>query len=391
MKRALVALFVFLSWLALHSCTARALETEARSAIIVDHETGVVLMEKNADLPLPPASMLKLMTLKMVFEALEDDRMQLTDTLAVSQHAVSYKGSTMYLNTTDRVSVEDLIRGIVVLSGNDACVVLAETLSPDGTEAGFANLMNARAKELGLTSSVFVNSNGWPHPDQKMSARDLVALAGQLVREFPQYYHYFAETEFEFRNRAPANRFNRNPLLKLDLGADGLKTGYTSDAGYGLVGSAVRNNRRVVFAMMGLSNTQKRTYEAQRYVDWYYRQFKSVKLFEKDEIVLDAPVWLGDQRTVGATVEDDLIVPQPVFGDGTIEASAVFDGIVEAPVDNGTMVGRLVVSVGGLEKEISVPLVAASSIEQGGFGVRMQVAAQTLLKRLLEFGLSLTR
>ena len=388
MKHAVTVLAVLLSGQLLFTNSAYALETEAKSAIIVDHTTGVVLMEKNADVPMPPASMLKLMTLNMVFEALDDDRMALTDMLPVSKHAMSYKGSTMYLDTTDRVSVEDLIRGIVILSGNDASVVFAEALSPDGTEAGFAKLMTERALELGMKNSVFVNSNGWPHPDQKMSARDLAILTGRLASEFPQYYHYFAETEFAFDNRAPANRFNRNPLLTLGLGADGLKTGYTSASGYGLAGSAVQNDRRVVFVMMSLPSVSIRTLEAQRYVDWFYRQFKGIKLFEKDEIVRNVPVWLGTERTVGTAVAADLVVPQPVFGDGTITAHAVFDRTLEAPIDNGETVGSLVVTIGGLEREIIVPLVAANAVERGGFGVRMQVSARILMKRLLDFGLS---
>lgn len=220
-----------------------AFETIAKSAIVFDTNSKLVLMEKNADLALPPASMSKLMTLNMVFEALEDGRLKLDDTLPVSKHAEKYGGSTMFLTTQDTVTVEELIRGVVVLSGNDASAVLAEALSPDGTEIGFAKMMTKRAKSLGMKNSTFENSNGMPSINHKMSVRDLSILADRLISVFPQYYSYFAENEFRFKNRAPDNRFNRNPLLKMNIGADGLKTGHTRESGYGLVGSAVQGDR----------------------------------------------------------------------------------------------------------------------------------------------------
>ena len=248
--------------LGLLALPAAAFETEATAAYVIDHNTGQVLLDINADQPLPPASMSKLMTLNMVFEALEDGRLTLDTILPVSEHAMSYGGSTMFLNTRDRVSVEDLILGVVVLSGNDASAVLAEALSPDGTEAGFATLMTQRARQLGMMNSTFRNSNGWPAEGHVMSARDLGILAERLITEFPQYYTYFALREFEFDGRAPANRFNRNPLLGLGIGADGLKTGHTEEAGYGLVGSAMQGDRRVTFVISGLDSAEARAREA---------------------------------------------------------------------------------------------------------------------------------
>ncbi|NNK79442.1 MAG: D-alanyl-D-alanine carboxypeptidase, partial [Litoreibacter sp.] len=203
---------------------AIAFETQARSAIVIDVRTGQTLMEKNADMALPPASMSKLMTLNMVFEALEDGRLSLDQIVPVSRKASDYGGSSMFLTDQDRVTIEDLIRGVIVLSGNDASAVLAEAISPDGTEAGFATMMTQRGVQLGLTNSTFANSNGWPAPGHRMSTRDLALLGERLITEFPQYYGYFAETEFAFDGRVPDNRFNRNPLLKLNIGADGLKT-----------------------------------------------------------------------------------------------------------------------------------------------------------------------
>ena len=229
--------------LALFAMPASAFDTQARAAFVLDFSTGTVLLAKNADDPLPPASMSKLMTLYMAFEAVRDGRLQLDERLPVSQHAMSYGGSTMFLDTTDRVRVDDLLRGIVVLSGNDACAVLAEALSPDGTERGFAELMTRRAQQMGMTNSTFKNSNGWPADGHLMSMRDLTLLASRLIRDFPDFYPMFAEQTFQFDGRAPQNVSNRNPLLGLGIGADGLKTGHTQEAGYGLVGSARQGER----------------------------------------------------------------------------------------------------------------------------------------------------
>ena len=241
-KLSLILMLALPSW-------GNALDLSARAAYVVDFESGTVLLSKNAETPLPPASMSKLMTLLMTFEALDDGRLSISQKLPVSEHAMSYGGSTMFLDTTDRVSVEDLLRGIIVLSGNDACAVLAEALSPDGTEAGFARMMTERGKQIGLTASTFANSNGWPAAGHRMSMRDLVIISSLLIENYPQYYSLFSEKEFKFDGRAPANTQNRNPLLGLGIGADGLKTGHTNEAGYGLVGSAVQGDRRVVLAL----------------------------------------------------------------------------------------------------------------------------------------------
>ncbi|MEX0369008.1 MAG: D-alanyl-D-alanine carboxypeptidase family protein, partial [Tateyamaria sp.] len=206
-----------------------AFETNATAAYVIDDTTGTVLLNKNADDPLPPASMSKLMTLYMAFEAIERGQLSMTDELVVSAHANSFGGSTLFLKQGERVSVEDLIRGIIVLSGNDACVVIAEALSPDGTEAGFARLMTRRAQEMGMTNSTFANSSGWPAAGHRMSMRDLGLLAQRLIRDYPEYYPMFSETEFLFDANESSNRFNRNPLLGLGIGADGLKTGHTQE------------------------------------------------------------------------------------------------------------------------------------------------------------------
>lgn len=355
-----------------------AFETQATAAYVIDHNTGQVLLDINADIPLPPASMSKLMTLNMVFEALEDGRLDLDTLLSVSQHAMDYGGSTMFLNTRDRVSVEDLLRGVIVLSGNDATAVLAEALSPDGTEEGFATLMTQRARQLGMMNSTFRNSNGWPAPGHVMSMRDLGILAERLITEFPQYYHYFAETEFAFDGRAPDNRFNRNPLLALGIGADGLKTGHTAEAGYGLVGSAVQGDRRVTFVIAGLTSADARAREAERIVNWAFRQFAEREVVGEGVLVTQADVFLGDAPTVGLTTAASISMLLPSLLENGVEAEAIFNGPIHAPITAGQELGELVIRVEGFG-ERRVPLVATSDVGTAGLMSRLRTAARQVM------------
>ena len=369
------------------SVPADAFETQAKAAYVIDQTTGTVLMTKNADEPLPPASMSKLMTLYMAFEAVERGKsnggLDLTEELPVSQHAMSYGGSTMFLDTTDRVKVEDLLRGIIVLSGNDACVVIAEALSPDGTEAGFARLMTQRAQQMGMTNSTFANSNGWPAAGHRMSVRDLGLLAMRLITDYPQYYPMFAQQEFLFDGRAPQNKSNRNPLLGLGIGADGLKTGHTQEAGYGLVGSAKQGDRRVIFVLSGLDSTAARAQESEAIVNWAFRQFSQRSMGDKGTLIAEAPVVLGAQGTVGMELENDLSVLVPVSGGSDVSAEVVYTGPLRAPITKGQSVGELVLTRGDLP-EGRVPLVAKDSVAAGGFLVKLEAAARHLLTRLNE-------
>jgi len=358
-----------------------AFETVAKSAIIFDTNSKLVLMQKNADLALPPASMSKLMTLNMVFEALEDGRLRLDDTLPVSKLAEKYGGSTMFLTTQDTVTVEELIRGVVVLSGNDASTVLAEALSPDGTEVGFAKMMTKRAKSLGMQNSTFENSNGMPSINHKMSVRDLSTLANRLITVFPQYYGYFAEKEFRFNNRAPDNRFNRNPLLKMKIGADGLKTGHTRESGYGLVGSAVQGDRRIIFVLSGLRSESVRAKEAKRMATWAFRQFTTVKLAEKGEVVDTASVWLGLSKKVNMVVESDIDILVPVLEKENISTQLVYLSPIKAPIAAGTKIAELIVSIPELADK-SFPVVAGETVAEGNFWGRFK-ASTTILGKLL--------
>ncbi|MVO16658.1 D-alanyl-D-alanine carboxypeptidase [Rhodobacteraceae bacterium CY05] len=369
-------------FLGLSVLSASAFETKARAAYVLDQRTDTVLLAKNAEQPLPPASMSKLMTLYVAFEAIRDGRLTLDEQLPVSEHAMSYGGSTMFLDTTDRVRVEDLLRGIIVLSGNDACVVLAEALSPDGTEAGFARYMTKRAQQLGMMNSTFANANGWPAAGHRMSVQDLAILAEHLIEDFPEYYPLFSETEFKFDGRAPSNTRNRNPLLSLGIGADGLKTGHTSEAGYGLVGSAIQGDRRVIFVVSGLNSTAARAEEAEALVNWSFRQFASKTIAKASVPVAQAEVWRGTEKTVGLVPAEDLTVLLPALSGKQINAEVVYTGPIEAPIVKGQELAKLVLKPEDLP-EIRLPLVAAKDVPSGGFLVRVMSAADILVSRFL--------
>jgi len=356
-------------------------DTRATAAYVIDHSTGTVLLTKDADLPLPPASMSKLMTLNMVFEALADGRLRLDDKLPVSQHAMDYQGSTMFLNTSDRVRVEDLIRGVIVLSGNDAAAVLAEALSTDGSEAGFARMMTTRAAELGMTNSHFTNSNGWPQAGHRMSVHDLAILADRLITEFPAFYPLFSEVEFLFDGRAPQNKTNRNPLLRLGIGADGLKTGHTQEAGYGLVGSAKQGNRRIVFVVSGLQSAKARAEEAERIVNWAFRQFVEKKIAPKGHRIAQADVWMGDVNRVDLVAPKDLLLLVPALNQNNLEATVSYQSPLKAPIEKGQQIAELVIKRDGMS-DARLPLVADKTIARGGFFPRIRTAAKLLLQQV---------
>jgi len=357
-----------------------AFDTSARAAWVYDLTTNTVLMDKNAHDPLPPASMSKLMTVNMLFEALRDGRVKLDDRFAVSSRAKAMQGSTMFLNEQDKPTVEDLIKGMIVLSGNDACVVVAEGLA--GSEAEFAKKMNARAQALGMTDSYFVNASGWPDPEHRMSMHDLGILAVRLITEFPEYYPYFSLTEFAYDGRSPDNRFNRNPLLKMGIGADGLKTGHTSEAGFGLVGSATQNGRRIVFVISGLDSEKARAEEAQRIADWAFREFIQKTVAKKGQKIADAPVWMGSVRSVGLVVAEDMTLLLPSLAQGSLKAEVKYTGPISAPFAAGTKLADMVIDIPG-HAPVTVPLVAEQDVAAGGFTTRVGTAFRQMSSRLI--------
>ncbi len=367
---------VFFAAIAVFSQPALAFDTIAKSALVVDYETGTILLSKNSDTPMPPASMSKLMTLNMLFEALAVGRLTLDDTFPVSENASQKGGSKMFVRQGARIKIKDLIMGIIVQSGNDACIVVAEGMA--GSEKAFADLMTIRARELGMNNSNFVNATGWPDPGQEMSARDLVFLAQRLIHKFPQYYGFFSEKSFTWEGIA---QNNRNPLLSLNIGADGLKTGHTEEAGYGLVGSAVRDGRRIIFMIGGLDSSAARSSEADRISSWAFREFAMKTLFEANEPIEYANVWLGAEASVPMQLSEDIELLLPLSSLSEISAVVSFVDPVEAPVQEGQQLGELLISIP--EQEVlSYPLLATKSVETGGFRERLNAAANILLTRI---------
>ena len=368
---------------ALLALPAAAFETRATSAWVYDMTTHTVLMDKNGEAAIPPASMSKLMTINMLFEALKDGRVTMDTEFAVSARAAemtSRGASTMYLQESDRPTVRDLIYGMIVNSGGDACIVVAEGLS--GTEEDFAREMTERGRAIGLEHSVFANSSGWPDPNHLMSMKDVALLSRRLIEEFPEYYPIFAETEFNYKNRAPANANNRNPLLKLGIGADGLKTGHTTEAGYGLAASVKQGERRIIFAISGLASDTERAEESERIASWAFRQFALKTVAKSGERLAEAQVFMGQAATVGLVPASDLRLLVPASVQDGVTAEVVYSGPLEAPIAKGQAIGELVISIPDLP-QARVPLVAEADVAKGGFSTRLSTAIAQLRNRYL--------
>ncbi|WP_207478629.1 D-alanyl-D-alanine carboxypeptidase family protein [Arenibaculum pallidiluteum] len=355
--------------------TARAatIDTAARQALLLDMTTGTVLFEKNADQKMPTSSMSKIMTMYMVFEAIKQGRLSMDDTLPVSQRAWKMQGSKMFTELGNRIKVEDLIRGVIIQSGNDASVVLAEGLS--GSEEKFAEDMTARAKALGLANSNFMNATGWPHENHYSTARDLSVLAQRLIEEFPEYYHFYSEKEFTYHG---IKQGNRNPLLYRDIGVDGMKTGHTEIAGYGLTASAKRGDRRLVLVVNGLNSMQARADESARLLEWGFREFDAYALYKAGQPVEEAPVWMGRDATVPATVAKDLTVTMSREERKGLKVTAKFDKPVPAPVAKGTQIGRLVIEAPNFSTR-EIPLIAARDVPQLGIFGRIAAATRYMV------------
>jgi D-alanyl-D-alanine carboxypeptidase (penicillin-binding protein 5/6) len=303
--------------------------------------------------------MTKLMTLYIVYSRLQKGQLKLTDMLPVSEKAWRMGGSKMFVQVGTQVSVEDLIRGIDVDSGNDACIVLAEAIS--GSEQQFAELMNETAKRLALTNSHFTNSTGWPADDHYMSCRDIAALAADIIRGFPDYYHFASEKTFKYNN---IEQYNRNPLVQRGT-ADGLKTGHTEAGGYGLVASTLRGARRVILVLNGMATSRERSEESERLMDWAFANFEDVTLFTAQQTVENAPVWLGERATVPLVGGKDVVLTMPRNWRHTAKVEVSYDSPVRAPVIKGTKLGMLSVSGQGVPN-MQVPLVAGVTVPRLG-------------------------
>ena len=356
-----------LGLLCLFSSGARAqVETEADYAFLLDADTQTVLFEKKADELMQPASMSKLMTLAVMFQALDEGKITLKTDFPVSENAWRTGGapsgtSAMFAPLNTRVTVEDLLQGIVVQSGNDACIIVAEGLA--GSEEAFAQMMTDYARRIGLTKSTFGNSTGLPHPKQLMTARELAKLAAYVITKYPKYYPYFVQKEFRYRKHI---FYNRNPLIAANIGADGLKTGFTEESGFGIVGSAVMNGRRLVVVQNGVKSQSGRKDDAVRMLNWGFRSFEKFALFNADEIVGEALVWGGQQRYVKLRGDGGvrMLLPKNIK-QRKLRGEIVYLGPVIAPVKEGDRVGELRVNTdNGITS--SAPLFAAESIERAG-------------------------
>ncbi len=371
----IVPSFFLSCWLSF--ANAQGIDTPAKFAYLIDLSSDTVLLEKAADTPTAPASMSKMMTVLMVLERLKAGTLSLDDTFPVSKKAWEKGGSKMFVKVDTRVRVEDLLRGIIVQSGNDACIVVAEGLA--GSESAFAEQMTAKARELGLTNSHFINATGWPDEGHLMSARDLGKLAKILITRFPKFYPMFSEQSFTYHD---ITQNNRNPVLSKDIGADGLKTGHTEVSGYGLVASAARGDRRLVLVLNGLESTNQRAREAERLLEWGFRSFEGITLFKAQDKVEEAPVWLGERASVPLVIADRLAVTLPQQARKKLQVSIKYDAPIPAPVHKGDRVGVLRVTAPGFEP-VERPLIAGADVSALGPVGRVLSVAQHWLASVL--------
>jgi D-alanyl-D-alanine carboxypeptidase (penicillin-binding protein 5/6) len=343
-----------------------AFETAAPQAILVDFHTGTVLYEKAPDQKVPPASLAKLMTEEVIFDLLKKGKARLEDTFPVSQRAwreggAQSGGSTMFLPLNSRVSLDDLIKGIAIQSGNDASIVVAEGLA--GSVEGFARMMNDHAKEIGLKDSTFANPHGLHDPAQTVTMRDMAKLAAHIIREHPERYKVFSQTEFTFNNIVQQNR---NPLLAMGGGTDGLKTGYTKESGYGLVASAERDGRRLILAMMGMKSPAERKTESERLMDWGFRSFEQTVVLKDGEPAGEARVTGGALSTVPVVAKGPVTVTRPRGATEKITQNVSYQGPIAAPVKKGDRIGTLQLTRDGKPLR-EVPLYAGADVEEGPF------------------------
>lgn len=352
---------------------AAAFETSGKQIILYDMSTDTVLLEKKADMPMAPSSMSKIMTIYKVFEKLKDGDLSLNDKFKVSEKAWRKGGSKMFVKLNSRVKVEDLIRGVIVQSGNDATIVLAEGLA--GTEGFFADELNKTAKDLGMLNSNFTNASGWPDPNHQTTARDLTKLAIATIQDFPEFYHYYEEKTFSFNN---IRQNNRNPALYKDLGADGLKTGYTKAGGYGVTVSAVRGDRRLVLVINGLKSRRSRTNETERVLDWGFRNFRNYKLFDAGETVADGTVWMGDEDKIPLITDKKIVMTLSRKQRRNMKVKVLLSTPIPAPVSKGVRLGSLKIDIPG-RKPVIHPIISAGSVAKLSVLSRLKVTVKYLL------------
>ncbi|SCY82171.1 D-alanyl-D-alanine carboxypeptidase family protein [Microvirga guangxiensis] len=357
---------------------AQNFQTAAPTAILMDADSHAVLFEKNADELTAPASMAKTMTAEVVFNEIKNGRLSFDSTFTVSENAWrkgggGSGGSSMFAQVNSTIRLEDLLRGLIVQSGNDAAIAIAEGIA--GTEESFSRLMNERARAIGLTKSTFRNATGYGHPEQKATARDLAKLAIYIIETYPDLYKIFGEREFTWNK---IRQQNRNPLLGMDIGADGLKTGNIDEAGYGLIGSAVQNGQRLILVVNGLKSAKDRANESRKLLDWGFRAFESRELFAEGQVVGEAQVFGGSKRSLPLVSRKAIRVLVPRGESERVTARIIYTGPLKAPVQKGTEVARLQVNRGDMQA-LEMPLYASEDIQEG-------TLSQRALDGLLEFG-----
>ncbi|WP_338188768.1 D-alanyl-D-alanine carboxypeptidase family protein [Thalassospira tepidiphila] len=375
LNRVVAGAFIFGSVMAMSTsfASAQAIETSAREAFIMDFDTGAVLLDKEGDTLTEPASMTKMMTVHMLFKYIKDGRVSMDDTFHVSEKAWRKGGSKMFVEVNSNVSVSDLLHGIIVQSGNDAAIVVAEGIG--GSEEAFAEAMTEEARAIGMTKSVFKNATGWPADGHLVTVHDLAILARDTISNFPDLYELYSVKEFTYNGiRQP----NRNPLLGTSAGVDGLKTGHTEAAGYGLTASAERDGRRLILVVNGLGSVRERRTESQKLLDWGFREFDNYDLFAEGETVSSANVWLGSETKVDLVADKEILLTLPRSASRDMKVTVVYDGPVPAPISQGDQIATLKVEVPDRDT-IEFPLYAAHDVGRLGFVGRIGAAFKYLL------------
>lgn len=360
------------------AAAAQIFETRARQAFMVDAETGTVLLSKNAGDPIPPASLAKLMTMEVVFNALEAGRLSLSDTFYVSENAWRTGGAvsgtaTMFAEVESSVPLEALIQAVIVQSANDGCIIIAEGMS--GSEANFARLMTERARAIGLENSIFVNSTGLPAEGQQVTMRDLVKLALHLRHEYPKFYRIYAQDAFTWNKILQRNR---NPLLRMNIGAEGLAMGFAEESGYAIVGVTNRNGRRLVLAMSGLKSEQEREEEARKILDWGIRAFRKTEIFAAGETIGTVSVFGGERAEIGVRAQGPVSIFKPLTASDQLSARIVYLGPVQAPIEEGQKIGTLQIWIGDTLSQ-ETPVFAAEPVRVGTLQERAVGAVEELL------------
>jgi len=349
-------IFLFILFFYLNFTNLYAIDSKANQAIVMDYNTDEILFEKNANAIVPPASLTKIMTIYVVFDRLKNSNLSINDTCLISAKAYRMGGSKTFLEIDERVTVNDLLRGIIIQSGNDASIAIAECLA--GTEEDFANLMNIYSKNLGLKNTNFVNASGWPHENHYSTVMDIAILSNELIRNFPELYSYFSEKQFTYNN---IKQPNRNKLLNNVLGADGLKTGYLKSSGWGIAGSAIRNDRRITVVINGTNSSRSRLNESTNLINWAFNQTTQKKLLSKNQIIKNVDVWLGSKPTVNLTIEKDIISTVSFDQIKTINSKIEYSKPLSAPFKAGDEKGKIIISISG-KPDMIIPLVVDKTV-----------------------------